>query len=211
MCKICLVSLFFMWLSLPATCQHSIFWGGLESGPFNVGYQDTTLFNADQPYEFGDYQGAKPVFISMWFPIQSDEGAKLKYSDYFHLDQNDDISQLIDSMKAFQAESFFYYGILKNLDTWDPDPETPEKSALYQAILHEDVSAKWAAVPRSKFPTIIYHHGSESLASDNFVLCEYLASQGFVVVSAQYQLAQSYVSRLYAQEPLSTGGCQIRH
>ena len=38
------------------------------------------------------------------------------------------------------------------------------------------------------FPVIIYHHGAQGLSDENFVLAEYFASRGYIVVSSNYHL-----------------------
>ena len=93
------------------------FWGDLKPGPHRVGYQDTIVFNSNQDYSYGNYQGPKPFFVSIWFQTDSKAGSPMTYGDYFHLDSNNKLGTLIDSMTAFQNESFMGYGILSNFDT----------------------------------------------------------------------------------------------
>lgn len=74
-----------------------------------------------------------------------------------------------------------------DLDLWESSEVTAEKRELVKVILNEKLKvSKTHQFPDEKFPTIIYHHGNGGISFENAVLFEYLASHGFVIVSADY-------------------------
>jgi len=51
---------------------------------------------------------------------------------------------------------------------------------------------------KSDFPVIVYHHGGQGLSDENFILAEYFASRGYVVVSSNFHLP--FKDRVYGYE-----------
>jgi hypothetical protein len=60
---------------------------------------------------------------------------------------------------------------------------------MYFDVLQTTVNAKRNLTPiKTKFPCILYHHGAQSSSHDNNVFCEFMASQGYIVVSSSFNL-----------------------
>ena len=180
--------------------QQSKYWGQLAPGEFAVGYQDTILFNADQEYSLGSYKGPKPYFISIWFPLDSVSGVQISFNDYFPTGSVFGMEALADSIRKTQEGSFVRHGVTNNLDSWDNDELTRSKATLAQQLRAEKLNVfKSGKYPAARFPTIVYHHGNSGIPLENFVLFEYLASHGYVVVSADYHWP-GLRGRAYTQE-----------
>ncbi len=167
--------------------QQSSYWGQLTPGQFNVGYQDTIIFNKVQSYSLGNYKGSKPFFISMWFPLQSKVGSKINYNEYLTFDAHKEITNLIDSIQQLQYNSFISSAVTYNLDLWENEELSEEKQELATSILNEPLNVfKTNRFPLDSFPTIVYHHGNGGISFENSLLFEFLASYGYVIISTDY-------------------------
>ncbi|GEM_PF-4896322 len=167
--------------------QQSKYWGQLVKGEFEVGYQDTVLLNYDQNYSLGEYTGPKPYFVNIWFPTNSKLGKKIVYNDYLKLTSPAGIESLTDSIGQVQMASFINWAVTYNLDLWENDSLTDSKIGLAKKMLQQRLDVfKTSKYPVAHYPTIIYHHGNGGIPFENSVLFEFLASHGFVVISADY-------------------------
>lgn len=168
-------------------------WGLLSKGKYTVGYSDTVVFNKNQQYNFKDYSGSKPYFIKVWYPSKEKTKVRLLYYDYLKILKTKKISNqleylgikvLADTIQTMQIASFQQFGLQNNLDTDDP---IKIKTAEMESIFHQKVYATENIKSLAeKLPTVIYHHGNGGSSIENNVLFEYLASNGFVVISAYY-------------------------
>ena len=167
--------------------QPSRFWDQLSPGKYKIGYQDTILFNSNHQYELNAYEGPKPYFVNMWFPIVDEAGKRIKYKEYLTMDSIPEIQELIDSIQKIQNKSFVSWGVTYDLDMWENSSFNSEKQDLARAILEENLNVfKTNKFPKEQFPTIIYHHGNGGISFENSVLFEFLASHGYVIISADY-------------------------
>lgn len=166
--------------------QPSRFWGQLAPGSYKIGYQDSILLNADHKYELKDYSGPKPYFVNMWFPMEEESGSQIRYEDYLKIDSIPEIQDLIDSVHNVQKKAFIHW-VTYDLDLWESSAFNAEKRELVSEILNEKLEvSKTHQFPDKQFPTIIYHHGNGGISFENSVLFEYLASQGYVIISSDY-------------------------
>jgi pimeloyl-ACP methyl ester carboxylesterase len=62
-----------------------------------------------------------------------------------------------------------------------------EKSLLDEFLDTPTACVRDAAPARGSFPVVVYHAGAGSSFEDNAVLCEFLASHGFVVLGSAFQ------------------------
>ena len=160
----------------------------MEAGKYLVGYSDTVVYNEDQYYSFLNYEGHKPYFVSMWYPLSKDTNSSPGvYNDYFSFDVSENLKGLRDSLVQMQQTSLIRYGIRNRLDSWDDREYTKPEQELFYKILSTKVNAIQSdKLPRIKYPVIVYHHGMGSTKEDNSVLFEYLASHGFIIISSNY-------------------------
>lgn len=163
--------------------QHHQLWGDLQKGPFNPGFLDTLVFNEKQDYSFQDYNGARPYYVNVWFPTR-DTGNPISFDEFIQLKPQ---IALDDTISQMFMKYFIHFGVTVNLDTWDEVEYGAVQQGLAEAILSSSThSIKNGEPVAERFPTIIYHHGNGGVPFENSILFEYLASHGFVVVSAYY-------------------------
>lgn len=63
----------------------------------------------------------------------------------------------------------------------------PNESSFLEALLSKSVLAGSDAMPaKGSFPVLLYHSGAAGSFEDNSVLCEYLASCGYVVMTSAF-------------------------
>ncbi|MGA8659535.1 MAG: hypothetical protein WB586_25715, partial [Chthoniobacterales bacterium] len=107
---------------------------------------------------------ARPIQTLIWYPAQQSAAGHLTYGDYLNL--------------AATEEDF---------------KPSPEQAAATVALARKQFDASpsstmWAtanATPRpGKFPIIIYAPSFNALAFESADLCEYLASNGYIVIAS---------------------------
>ncbi|CAN5271016.1 hypothetical protein BH09BAC4_BH09BAC4_07320 [soil metagenome] len=169
--------------------QKFTFWGNLKAGSYQVGYQDTLLLKTDELFSYKDYQGAKPFFISIWFPIpHKTKLPDMTYQDYYQYAYRNGLDSVRNALIRVDKSVFMTSGILANMDTWGKIEFTQNEQELWQAILNTKVNAhRTSQFPTQKYPTIIYNHGGGGTPNENAVLFEFLASHGFVIISCNYK------------------------
>lgn len=168
-------------------------WGSLKKGRYEVGYSDTVIFKSDEQFSYHSFRGAKPFFIGIWYPSRNDSKKPyMHYKDYFNFESEKEYAVLLDSLKEAFRAVLMGSGILIDITPRDSIVIIPlgaGQKRLYEDVLNTSVGAKYnLKKPLNKFPCILYHHGAQSISFDNNVFCEYMASHGFVVISANFNL-----------------------
>lgn len=181
-----LISLLFN--STLANCQSIPFWGNLTPGPFQVGYKDTIIIKQNESYNFYNYVGGKPFFISMWYPAENDTNIPyLKQEEYWNFSEKGETQTVSDSLKHLYQDVLKAYGICINQNNLKSLKFRKKQQGIFDSIVQTNVFSKRDLnILKGKFPCIIYHHGAGGSNNENTVFCEYLASQGWVVISSNY-------------------------
>lgn len=159
-------------------------WGTLKPGPYSVGFQ---VFNQ---YDRGryiqpktDFEGhttggekALPIQVSMWYPAEAAAGKPtMRFEEYLYLThQKDTFRALTDDEKKQSADGIRFIAKMgANTELTDAD---------LQAIRQTPTAAHRDAKPaKGRFPVIL--SGLDGGPSSANILYEYLASQGYVVLS----------------------------
>jgi dienelactone hydrolase len=136
-------------------------WGGLEAGPHGVGFEQIESFDYSRPFRAEGEKRARPITMSIWYPAAATDASPLKFGRYI---------DGADGREDFRAR-LTTYGF-----------------SLSEAELDALVSSETAAVekaPRASgpFPLLLFGTGLTGPFYLNTVLCEYLASHGYVVVA----------------------------
>ncbi|WP_238858011.1 alpha/beta hydrolase [Poritiphilus flavus] len=117
----------------------------------------------------------REIPISIWYPAQGEfsTASSMLVLDYMHiLKEEEEWENLPDE----HILNWFYY----------PNTETN------QSHLEEKVKATLGANELAgSFPTVIYAPSYQASSIENFALCEYLASHGFIVVSSPSRGAET--------------------
>ncbi|MBN1211589.1 MAG: hypothetical protein JXA92_03350 [candidate division Zixibacteria bacterium] len=173
-------------------------WGDLTPGPYGVGFTAVEKYDQSRAYRAKtDYFGAmlegeraRPLQICIWYPaVTGPDDFTMVYGEYaFPYPTDESFMNILSNFHNRELMTVF------------------QQFNRDQGFLQELMSVKLAAVrdaPAAEgvFPLIIYHNGPS--CAENAVLCEYLASFGFVV-AATHALGISNLSPDPDQASLET-------
>lgn len=194
--KNCFVSLFFV-LALflcfeTDICgqQISPLWGELPNGRYGVGYK--TLIERDGSRSFPKKSGAsfisgtRQIKISLWYPAQNSGKPKMKFREY--LSALEDAASIPE--KSESRSGFTQFSVLQEL---------PEAAIANLLAISTAATRNAPFLKGEKFPLVILGQGLyyESPATHT-ILCEFLASQGFIVATTNLVGAHSPFVKLDA-------------
>lgn len=174
--------------------QHFI-QGNLEpEGIYSVGVRDTILIHPTEHFPYGNYEGGKPFFVQIWYPLQErPAGSPMRIVDYLHFSGRDHVADLYDSTSALWKQTIINDGLKPDRRlSLDPDYRWPHDSLLRMMTYLMEITTnayQGGTSANGIFPVVIYHHGAQSMPFENHLLFEALASNGIVVVSSNYNLA----------------------
>ncbi len=150
------------------------FWGQLEAGPHAVGFESSWILDVSRTY--GDAGGARPVLANVWYPAQAVEGASMPHGGYLRIASDlPEVAEFVDDLIAYERS------VIRDYVVGDVDDAELEAFLATPTACHRD-----APPAEGRFPVVQYHAGFGSSFEDNAVLCEYLASWGYVVLGSSY-------------------------
>src|SRR5574341_1039713 len=158
-------------------------WCDLKSGAYAVGFKTEYKYDYSRTYKpKQDYEGkpvleerARPMQISLWYPAKTAKNAKyLLYEEYVHLIAKE------QSFGAFTAEDK-----QRGRNVFRSSPQVRQVSdADFNKLVQTPTAAINDATPaEGRFPLILVAQGFNMWSLSNSVMCEYLASHGYVVAT----------------------------
>ncbi|WP_235298225.1 alpha/beta hydrolase family protein [Portibacter marinus] len=133
-------------------------------GPYSVGFTDSILVDYSRMYK----DTFRQIPVSIWFPTTKSSGPPLKIIDYLKLYNKEDASNKKVDLDHFWSQQF----------------ESLSPHIQIDQIFQTNSIAQFAPLPKKdKFPIILYASGGQGESFENFLLCEMLASHGFVVAA----------------------------
>lgn len=196
-------------------------WGSLERGAYAVGFHQRYLWDYARTYSFqavhGDAaqgrQHPRPLLVDIWYPAaMSGDERRMTFGDYLApvasgSDADATLVGFSTALIQFTTETVASYLFGKRFSRLNA-----QELVAYQAINGLPCQAVRDAVAViDQFPLLLYHQGIDGTIEDNFVLCEYLASHGYVVVNSTYQPAngESFAIDLDLQRSSKDLACLI--
>jgi len=144
----------------------------LNNGKYKVGFKHYTIIDSTRTYQIkNDFNNQfinRPISISIWYPATTEKNTskQLAVLDYLEVLKEE---EEWEHLPNYFLLDWFYY---KN---------TPEN----KAHLSEKVGAfSNSTFLDEKFPVVVYAPSYQRSSIENFTLFEYLASNGFVVISS---------------------------
>jgi dienelactone hydrolase len=141
------------------------FWGGLEAGPFQPGFRLIEASDAARSFPSDDGRGpvARPLRIYVWYPAKPPAGPRMRLDDYIALALDDFRTPILPVPLA------------RGLDP----------SALDELRQSPAGAVRGTPAAPGSFPLLVLGQGLyyESPFC-HFVLCEFLASHGYVVATS---------------------------
>jgi tetratricopeptide (TPR) repeat protein len=155
-------------------------WGELVPGPYGVGFRALEKYDYSRSFAAKkDYFGTplpgergRPVQVCIWYPAEPPAGAsRMVYGEYAFVYPED--GRMYEFLSALQDREvgllFFMFGN-------NPGPVADLQSEEMAAV-------RDAPVADGRFPLVLYAPHVNMAVTENLVLCEYLASHGYVVAA----------------------------
>jgi pimeloyl-ACP methyl ester carboxylesterase len=157
-----------------------LLWGSLEPGPHAIGYRST--FELDTKRYFGRPRGPRPVLVNVWYPAEAAASERLRYRGYLS-------SPPLPRYPLFgpKLERFLFDTLSEDLFRKKRSDLNPDERDFFEALLSKSTLAHQGAAPsKGPFPVLLYHASAAGSYEDNSVICEYLASHGYVVMTSAF-------------------------
>lgn len=168
-------------------------WGKLPAGPHAVGFKSLWQLDYARRYNmtFDDkttYAAGKaprPILINIWYPAKATPGAKpMPHRGYLEIGTDDPrltkfANKLVEYDQGVIAKELIGKAIKELTE--------PERMLLKEFLDTPTACVRDAPSVEGRFPLVIYHSGNGSSFEDNAVLCEFLASHGYVVFGGAFQ------------------------
>jgi len=154
----------------------------LVNGPFTVGFGSFKTHDNSRLYFSGEDTVPRPLLVHLWYP--SEEmimGSTLNFKHYIDLiSQRENYAKLTSEI---DQNSFNYVHAYSEFAKVNLDLDT---SIHVQDILDSPVYAK-SGIPIQNIvsgsPLLIYAPSNSKSSVQNHMICEYLASYGFIILS----------------------------
>jgi dienelactone hydrolase len=144
------------------------------AGPYAVGLRIVQQYDYSRVLEaqvdvFGktvSAESARPIQIMIWYPAKRTNAAPMQVADYQHAGLTD-VDFTLASADATKQRA-----------AWMAGPMKAQFGASTLAV-------RGAAPADGRYPVVIYGASFAAAAHENMDLCEYLASQGYVVMASR--------------------------
>jgi pimeloyl-ACP methyl ester carboxylesterase len=181
--------------------QRDSFYSRIELGEHSVGFCDTVIFNSDVRFDFlpengvsytqYDYKGPIPLFLQIWYPIEQQNLKTLKFGEFRNRKLAPELQSVYDPLVEKMDSSFIRYYIIDNFTPDNDSIDYGEYSYfdVFDTIKNYQTKSQYKKISdKLDFPVIVYHHGSQGLSDENFILAEYFSSRGYIVVASNFHL-----------------------
>lgn len=169
-------------------------WGTLTPGEYVVGFSSevaldhgrryVTSFDGGATYG-GEGKAPRPILVNLWYPAASGAARRpaMPHGAYFELEPDGVATRAWTAALAAYAMD-----VVADLTFGAPVADLDEGArAEWRRFLSTPTACRRDAPPADgAFPLVVYHSGAGSSYEDNAVLCEYLASHGYVVVGSAF-------------------------
>lgn len=164
-------------------------WGGLAPGAHRVGFR--SFWSADPGRSYtspeldipADPKHPRPVLVNLWYPAAAGDGAGMPHGDYLKIAPDDSRYATLASELAEYARDVISQETLR---TALEDLDDAQRATLDALLATPTASVRDAAAAPGPFPLVLYHAGYGSSFEDNAVLCEFLASHGYIVAGSAF-------------------------
>lgn len=161
----------------------------LNIGNYTVGFRHYTASDSTRTYsrvyDYSNKKITRPIPVSVWYPSEQNIGDEkpMKILDYFEILKEE---EEWEDLPNDQLLNWFYYS----------------NTSANQNHLKELTNAfRKITFANGKFPILVYAPSFQASSIENFSLCEYLASHGYIVISSPSRGTETrWFSSNYAKE-----------
>jgi tetratricopeptide (TPR) repeat protein len=181
-------------------------WGKLTPGPCNVGFKVIPVYDHSRTYRpFRIAEGTnvpagrtRPVQISVWYPsLPPKHGGRMKFEVYVNLLAHEETFGPETGSDKTAARKLFDISVEQWLK------ELPSAAVVEELLKIETGAALDAAPAKGNYPLVLFAQGSSQSSLTHSILCEYIASYGFVVATVP---STGPLSREMPSEPRGAEG-----
>jgi len=151
-------------------------WDKLDKGNYYVGFNVLSLLDSSRT--INNHESYRPIQVSIWYPAQASQNPEpMQYKDYFLLSSSEIDFDVPDALKDSSIKKY------KNLLL-----QNGVNDNAFDAWFNTQMIADKNAFPiEKKFPLIVVAQGNYHSAHHQSFLCEFLASNGYVVITTPSQ------------------------
>lgn len=179
----------------------------LKPSLYKVGFKSICVFDTTRNYDLNCAEQSqvittkkigRPILLNIWYPAEKTASSSpMLVKDFFDFPANESTAIFFRKLKEYQFQNSKVYAVNQNLSKYDIIKEGDTSLAgreLKRAKIFEDyinsktISHKNAVSISGDFPLIIYHQGLGGTIDENYVLLEYLASNGYIVINSAFQV-----------------------
>lgn len=166
-----------------SSAQESNLLGNLKLGPHSVGFKVANEYDYARAYKpiINDRNqvvevSARPIQILIWYPAKPrDNDSKILLEEYLDLEiREENFADPLEDKKKKNLKEWASFFVSQGGPDFNPD----------KIIRAQTTATKNAEIVNGFFPLIVYGAGAEGSAFENFILCEYLASHGYIVAAS---------------------------
>lgn len=145
---------------------------GLKSGKHHVGFKHYQTVDSTRTYkrifDWSNESMFRPIPISIWYPsnIKPKSLEPMRVLDYMEILKEEEEWEYLPNE---QILNWFYYA----------NTPSNQDHLLEATIAYAEIEPM-----KGKYPVVIYAPGQEFSSIENFALCEFLASHGYIVISS---------------------------
>lgn len=199
-------------VKLACLSQDYPLWENLKAGKFSVGFKRIYCFDSSRKYAFKYLPKVnedttlyyRPMILNIWYPTEGKTNYLQKYEEYFEFRAPDSSwGNFLTRLKDFNIQ------VAKDNSFAKPVGQNTDQLKLFTTLLQTSTSIRCNSEPlKQKHPLILYYPGMGGTVEESSVLCEYLSSHGYVVVSSLYQ--PNHIKHLYSDWDLDRS-CKDRN
>ena len=167
--------------------------GNSDPGPFTVGFKSSWRLDPSRVYNrvfddkttYASGKSPRPILINMWYPAEPAKNLEpMPHRGYLDIRSSEpQFSKLADELIGYEQDVVRWEVVRKRKQEL-----TGGERQLLEGLWNAATAAYRNAPPvERRFPLVIYHSGGGSSFEDNAVLCEFLASHGYVVLGSAFQ------------------------
>ena len=152
--------------------QKSVMWGELSPGAYDVGFRVRTFFDPNRA-DVDKSENSRPIDVMIWYPAELGTNVpKLNFRNYLLL-----VPELKHDSDQIQIREWLSTAISGDVSGVGSDTLAQMLETQMQAVLD-------APIMNAQFPLVLWTMRHETMVAQS-ILCEYLASHGYVVAYAR--------------------------
>lgn len=152
----------------------------LNYGPYQVGFRTDCQYDSTRIYQPGKGITYRPLSIHIWYPARKASTDNLMpYAAYIRQENQQEVFARTDSNQVASYCTNMVGGYRQYAMTF-----MKNLTVSVDDILQAQTKAVYKATPvNRRFPLIVYAPSLSKSANQNHIACEYLASNGYVIIS----------------------------